>query len=113
MIGGLVARHTLTVQRAELVDDGRGNMVPDWSQMTSHASTRWAVDAGDTTEDTENRDGASVAYTCRGPWGADILGSDRVVLFGEVFEVFGGVLRQPGPTATTSHVIVRLTNWTG
>lgn len=113
MIGGVVARHTLTVHRAPLVDDDRGNLIPDWDAAASHTSTGWAVDAGDTSEDTRNRDGSSVTYTCRGPWGADILGSDRVALFGDVFEVFGSVLKQPGPTPRTSHVIVRLTNWAG
>lgn len=113
MISGVVARHTLTVRRAPLVDDGRGNMTRDWSASADHASAGWAVDAGDTTEDTVNRDGASVAYTCRGPWGADIAAGDRVVLFGELFEITGGVLQQPGPSPVTSHVIVKLTNWTG
>lgn len=113
MIGGLVARHTLRVQRAPLVDDGRGNQARDWANAEEHDSAGWAIDAGDTSEDNENRDGAAVSYTCRGPFGADILGSDRVELFGSLFEVVGGVLRQPGPSPVTSHVIVKLTSWSG
>jgi hypothetical protein len=113
MIGGLTARHAIEVQRAPLVNDGRGNETYDWGNATSHTSAGWAIDVGETTEDTQNRDGVSIAYTCRGPWDADIRASDRVRLFGETFEVTGGVLRQPGPSRTTSHVIVRLTNWTG
>lgn len=113
MIGGLVARHTITVQRAPLVDDGRGNMTADWSAAAATLSPGWAIDAGDTTEDIANRDGASASYTLRGPWGSDVRGSDRVLLFGDVFEVVGEVLRQPGPTDATSHLIVRLTRWEG
>lgn len=113
MIGGRVARHVLTIRRAPLVEDGRGNEVRDWDQSEDHDSAGWAIDAGDTVEDVDNRDGSSVAYTCRGPFHADVLGSDRVVLFDDVFEVTGNVLKQPGPTARTSHVIVRLTRWEG
>lgn len=113
MIGGRVARHTLTIRRAPLVDDGRGNEVHDWEDSSDTESPGWAVDAGDTTEDLDNRDGSSVSYTCRGPIDADIVGSDRVVLFGDVFEVTGNILKQPGPTARTSHAIVRLTRWEG
>lgn len=113
MIGGIVAKQTITIQRAPVIDDGRGNLTPDWSSVTETPSPGWAVDAGDTSEDTTNRDGASVSYTLRGPWNVDVRGSDRVVMFGDVYEVFGDVLRQPGPTQLTSHVIVRLTRWEG
>lgn len=113
MIGGLVARHTITVQRAPIVDDGRGNETADWSVATETASSGWAIDAGDTAEDLANRDGTSASYTLRGPWSSDVRGSDRVALFGEVFEVVGEVVRQPGPTEATSHLIVRLTRWEG
>lgn len=113
MIGGLVARHALTVRRAPLIDDGRGNEVRDWQSAADHASPGWAIDAGDTTEDTDHRDGSSVSYTCRGPILADVLGSDRVVLFGDEFEVFGNVVKQPGATPVTSHCIIRLTRWEG
>lgn len=113
MIGGRVARHTLTVRRAPLVDDGRGNKRRDWANATESTSLGWALDAGGSAEDTTNRDGAAVAYTARGPFAADIQASDRIILFGEEYKIDGGVERQPGPTRVTSHTIMRLTHWEG
>ena len=113
MIGGAVARHKLTVVRAPLVDDGRGNKTRDWSSTTEHTIPGWAVDAGATFEDESNRDGAAIEYTLRGPFNADIEHTDRARLFGADYVITGGVLRQPGPSPRTSHTIVRLTRWEG
>ncbi|KAA9133757.1 hypothetical protein [Microbacterium caowuchunii] len=113
MIGGLVARHAITVVRAPLVDDGRGNESRDWSKAKEHESKGWAIDAGSTTEDEVNREGAAIEYTIRGPFSADIAASDRVRLLGGLYAVEGGVLRQPGPTALTGHTLVRLVAWEG
>jgi len=112
VIGGRIARHTLTRRRAPLVDDGHGNRRRDWAAAVDVDLPGWAVDEAGATEDTTNRDGSSVAYILRGPFTADIETTDRAVLFGDVFEVTG-VGRQPGPTALTSHTIVRLTRWEG
>lgn len=113
MIGGLVARHTIEVIRAPEVDDGRGNLTRDWANATATTIPGWAVDAGSTVEDEQNRDGSAVEYTIRGPHNADIRATDRVILFGTTHQITGGILRQPGATALTSHVIVRLTAWEG
>ena len=113
MIGGAVARHTIAVVRAPLVNDGRGNMTRDWSKASEHESKGWAIDAGPTAEDTTNRDGASIAYTLRGPFNADLLASDRVRLYGALYEVDGAVARQPGVSAATSHSVVSLVAWEG
>lgn len=113
MIGGHVARHTIAVVRAPLVDDGRGNKRRDWSAAAEHESPGWAVDVGAAGEDVVNRDGASIAYTLRGPLDADIAATDRVRLLGGLYNVEGAVGRQPGVSARTSHSIVQLIAWEG
>lgn len=113
MIGGRVARHTIVRVRAPLVDDGRGNQARDWDRAVETSLPGWAVDVGATVEDVVNRDGASTEYTIRGPYAADLATSDRVRLLGGLYEVDGAVLRQPGPSAATSHTVVRLTSWEG
>lgn len=115
MIGGRVARHTLTRKRPVFVDDGRGALVPDWSQApaSTAAIEGWALDAGNTLEDTQNRDGALIQWTARGPIGADVDRFDRIVVLGDEFEIDGGVRRQPGPSARTSHMILLLKRWEG
>ena len=113
MIGGLVARHAITVVRAPLVDDGRGNKARDWANAAEAPSPGWAVDAGATLDDTTNRDGASTEYTLRGPLAADVLATDRVRLFGDLYLIDGAVLRQPGVSPATSHTIIRLIRWEG
>lgn len=113
MIGGAVARHSIDVLRAPLIDDGRGNRSPDWSNQTETASPGWAIDTAATAEDETHRTGDSISYTLRGPFAADVIATDRVRLFGETFQITGGVLRQPGPSALTSHTIIQLTRWEG
>ncbi|UGS26326.1 hypothetical protein K8F61_17120 [Microbacterium resistens] len=113
MISGVVARHSITIVRAPLVEDGRGNEARDWEHAAESASAGWAIDVGASGEDTVNRDGSSVAYTLRGPFAADVQATDRVRLFGDLYDVDGGVLRQPGPSPVTSHTIIRLIRWEG
>lgn len=109
----MIDRFPITVIRAPLVEDSRGNSRPDWQQATRTDIPGWAVDAGDTAENTDGRDGTEASWTIRGPFDADVTGSDRVELFGVVCEVVGQVLRQPGATPRTSHSIVRLKNNAG
>lgn len=113
MIGGLVARHTLVAERPHLVDDGRGGERKDFTGVVGVDLPGWALDAGATTKDLQNRDGASIVWTARGPYGADIERYDRVTVLGERFEIDGAVVRQPGPTALTSHTILLLKRWDG
>jgi hypothetical protein len=106
----LVFRHTLLRRRSTgTTEDRHGNAVSDWSSPDELPIPGWAVDAGDTTQDLVGRDGSTVAYTVRKKGlDVDVTGSDRLVLFGEEFPVYGDVLRQPGATDATSHTIVRL-----
>lgn len=114
MIGGLAARHTLTRLRVPAVDDGRGNVQPDWTAAPEEtALPGWAVDAGSTVEDLVNRDGAEVSFTVRGPADADVRSTDRIRFAGVDYEIDGGVRRQPGASAATSHMILLLTRWEG
>lgn len=109
-----VFQHTLTRLRVAEVEDTRGNKVRRWADAASQPMPGWAVDVGDTTEDRAGREGTTVSYTARKlGLEVDVTSADRLVLFGETFEVAGGVLRQPGPSRRTSHTIVRLTRATG
>jgi hypothetical protein len=113
MIGGLVDRHTIVVRRAPLRRNSHNDEVRDFTQATDSPSAGWAVDAGDTSEDNDGRDGIVSSYTLRGPFTADVLDSDRIVLFGVEYLIDGSVRRQPGPSARTSHTIVKLTRTAG
>ncbi|QPE04129.1 hypothetical protein IT882_13105 [Microbacterium schleiferi] len=101
------------IVRAPRVDDGRGNEAWDWANAVERESEGWAVDVGAGSKDTQNRDGDSIAYTIRGPLDADLRATDRVRLYGVLHEVTGGVGRQMGATARTSHTVAALAAWEG
>jgi hypothetical protein len=106
-----VFRHTMTRLRAPAVENRHGNSVRDWDDAGVEPGTDlagWAIDAGDTAGDEAGRSGTIVNYTARRRGDTDVLSSDRLRWRGEVFEVEGDVLFQPGPSVRTSHVIVRL-----
>lgn len=113
MISGLVARHPIIRKRPTLVSDGRGGTEPDYTTTTNVTIPGWAADAGNTVEDRTNRDGTSIEWTLRGPHAADVQRHDLVELFGDDYQIDGDVMRQPGPTAATSHTILRLVKWVG
>jgi hypothetical protein len=107
-VTGLIFRHTVTRLRAPEVDDAHGNKVRDWGNATSVDLPGWAVDASGTQEDTDGRQGTVNRLRLLGPYGVDVVASDRLVALGETYEVEGDVLRQPGPSPRTSHTIVSL-----
>lgn len=113
MIVGAVARHTIARERPQMVDDGRGGTEPDFTGAESVDLSGWALDAGNTLTDEQNRDGALIQWTARGPFLADVQRHDRITVFGEPFQIDGAVRRQPGPTPTTSHTILLLKMWEG
>ena len=113
MIGGLTARHKIGRERPELVDDGRGGERLDFSNAVLVELKGWALDAGATAKDAENRDGARIEWTARGPFTADVERHDRITVFGEQYQIEGAVRRQPGPTELTSHTLLTLTRWEG
>lgn len=113
MIGGVVARHSMLRARPARVDDGHGNLEDDWSNPDEVTFDGWAVDAGSTAEDLDNREGRRVEYTLRGPIGHDVRAGDRLTWLGDEYRVDGAPLKQPGPSSLTSHQIVKLTRWEG
>lgn len=104
----LVFRHTLVRLRAPLGLDAHGNDVRLWADAASADLPGWAIDATGTNEDTDGRSGTVARLTVRGPYGADVLASDRLVALGATYEIEGDVQRQPGPSPRTSHTIVSL-----
>lgn len=108
VIGSLVARHTIGIVRAPLVDDGRGNEKADWLNAVTTPSEGWAIDAGNTAEDLDGRDSDTAEWTIRGPFDADVRPTDRIDLLGVRCSIVGAVMRQPGPSDLTSHTILRL-----
>ena len=113
MIAGLTSRHALVRERPTMVDDGRGGQEADFSAAVGVDLPGWALDAGATTRDAQNRDATSIVWTARGPFAADVERHDRIVVFGEQFQIDGDVVRQPGPSAFTSHTILLLKKWVG
>lgn len=96
-----------------MVDDGRGGHEADFTSAELVDLAGWALDAGATTRDAQNRDAASIVWTARGPYNADVERHDRIVVLGEKYQINGGVVRQPGPTPLTSHTILLLERWEG
>lgn len=96
-----------------MVADGRGGVEPDFTDAVSVPLEGWALDAGNTLQDTQNRDGVLIQWTARGPFDADVQHRDRITVFGEQFDIDGTVVRQPGPTPRTSHTILLLRRWEG
>lgn len=113
MIGGRVARHSIGRERPARVPDGRGGHKSDFTDAEVVELRGWALDAGPTTRDDVNRDGAEIVWTARGPMSADVDRFDRITVLGETFQIDGAVRRQPGPSARTSHTILLLKKWEG
>ncbi|MDR6691346.1 hypothetical protein J2X55_002258 [Microbacterium sp. 1154] len=113
MIGGIVARHRITVVRAPVTEDRRGQDVRNWDAATRTDLDGWAIDAGDTADLKDGRAGSSASWTIRGPLDADVRSADRIVVLGVECDIDGAILRQPGPSPLTSHTIIRLTRVEG
>lgn len=113
MITGLTARHTLIGERPHRVPDGRGGEHNDFTGVIGVDLPGWGLDVGNTLRDAQNRDGAQVTWTARGPYTADVERHDRITVLGEQYQIDGAVRRQPGPTSLTSHTILLLIRWEG
>ena len=113
MITGLTSRHTIQRERPDAVPDGRGGIEYDFTGAVLVYLPGWALDAGNTLADEQNRDGALIQWTARGPFTADVERHDRITVFGEQFLIDGAVRRQPGPSSLTSHTILLLREWVG
>ena len=113
MIAGLTSRHVITRERPTAVSDGRGGTDFDFTGVTPVDIPGWALDSGATVEDLQNRDGAEVTWTARGPFSADVERHDRITVLGVQYRIEGAVRRQPGPSHLTSHTILALARWEG
>lgn len=96
-----------------MVGNGRGGLEADFTGVVPVNLPGWALDAGNTLADRQNRDGAVVQWTARGPFDADVDRHDRITVYGGKFQIDGAVIRQPGPTSRTSHTILLLVKWEG
>lgn len=96
-----------------MVDDGRGGTEADFTNAEEVELRGWALDAGNTIADEQNRDGALIQWTARGPFAADVERHDRITVLGDQLEIDGAVRRQPGPSPATSHTILLLKMWEG
>jgi hypothetical protein len=110
----LVFNQTITRRRAPSSTNSRGEVVRSWDSAVDAPLSGWALDAGDTSEVNDGRDGIVRVWTARcRSLTVDLVDSDRVVVFGVEYLIDGAVLRQPGPSSMTSHTILRLVHVDG
>lgn len=83
---------TVTVQRPALVSD-HGTDVADWTAPVTHTLTGCSVQPAGGTEDPINRDSVTTLWTVYAPSTADVLDTDRVVVYGVAYEVDGPLRR--------------------
>jgi hypothetical protein len=88
---------TVVIRRAGTKSDRYNptNVVPDWDNVTDSSVDLLAPPAPRRTSEagigevTDRRQGVIYGYTLYFPSGADLLASDRVVLWGDEYEVDG------------------------
>ena len=83
---------TITRLRAPLVADAysAASTRRDWAGASSVALEGFALDPGGSSEaSTVNREQITTSPTLIGPYGADVLASDRVTIRGVTWEVVG------------------------
>lgn len=83
------ATQTVTRLRPAYVDDGHGNMVPDWGAPDELPITWCSVQPGVSQEDRVNRDASLIAFTVWASGDVDVTATDRVEYNGTIFEVDG------------------------
>jgi hypothetical protein len=106
------ATQMVTRLRAAMVDDGHGNMVPDWTMPDTLAIDGCSVQPGASQEDLVNRDASLIEYTVWMPAGVDVLATDRITIAGrDPFEIDGEPERWE--TGILDHVKVLLKRWVG
>jgi hypothetical protein len=94
-----------------MIDDGHGNVVPDWTTPDTLAIDGCSVQPGLSREDLTNRDATLIAYTVFAPSGADVVAQDRIVFGGVTFEVDGDP--QQWATGISDHAQFFLKRWDG
>lgn len=98
------ARDSVTVLRAQVVEDRYGNESLDWSDPAEHEINECVLQpiSG---EETLSLDGNAVVsrWSFSGPKGADLTAMDRVTYQGETYEIDGYVRRWESPTGSLAH----------
>jgi Phage head-tail joining protein. len=106
-------RDTVTVVRAELVDDGYGNQVPDWANAARHVVLGCRVQPERGSEYTLDRDAIVTRWRLFAPAAADIRDTDRIEYEGVTYDIDGSVERWPSPTGRLAHIEARLVRTEG
>lgn len=105
------ATETLTRLRPVTVMD-HGSPVQDWSVPDVAALPGWSLQPGASTEDTLHREAVRVDWTAYGPYGADILATDKIRLPSGDYSVIGEPERWKSPTGRISSTKILLQLWT-
>lgn len=82
--------HSVTVIRAPLVADGKGNQRRDWSAATSTTTAAW-VQPVSSDEQNLNQERVVARWRIFLPPTADVVATDRIDHSGAVFQVDGEV----------------------
>lgn len=97
-------RDTVTVLRAQLVDDGYGNESPDWDNPTETTVPGCRVQPERGDDYVLDREAVITRWRLFAPAGTDLRATDRVEHQDVVYEVEGSVERWPSPTGSLAHV---------
>lgn len=92
--------HTITIKRAPLVSDGKGNMIRDWPNAASTTARAW-VQPVSSDEQNLNQDRVVSRWKVFLEPSADMVATDRFVHAGTTFQVDGEV--QLWDTGTAHH----------
>lgn len=105
------ANATVTRLRPTLVDDGHGNLEPDWGAPVTADIPGCSVQPGATAEDNANRSGVLIQWTVYAPPTADVAAGDAVVYSGTRYSVSGEPARWN--VGFMDHKVILLTRWEG
>lgn len=104
-----IFRYAVGVLSPTVAEDAHGNDRLTYPSVDAAVMTvGWAVDSTGTQEDTDGRRGTLSRVTLRRRGLPIVNASDRLLWLGNVYEIEGDVLYQPGPSALTSHTTVQL-----
>lgn len=104
------ATEALVRLRAPAVMD-HGSPVADWDNAEEAALPGWSLQPGASAEDTLHREAVRVDWTAYGPYGADILATDKVRLPSGDYSVIGEPERWKSPTGRVSSTKILLQRW--
>ena len=95
--------------RPKWVRDDRNNLVE--GEMEALQITGCSIQPGASAEDVAMRQTTTIDYTIFAPATTDVCSTDRLEIYGEVYEVVGEPQRWNSPTGTISHVKILARRW--